>query len=149
MLMIQHLDQSNRRPSHSDPQVLLFWMELSSQIMGLYSWTILVNIMSHFSAWLTTDCAVDAPSLHGRLSWVIGTTRMVLELRTVVTCGSSTETEVRVWYAWTGGEVEWMESIIVWYLMQQVLTRPYTLGCTQQTLVRNKIGMVKIPITVF
>ena len=43
---------ANSRPAHSDPQVFLFQMVLSFQTMVSYSWTILVNLVSHFSAWL-------------------------------------------------------------------------------------------------
>ena len=55
----------------------------------------------------------------------------------LVSSGTSTEQEVRVWYVYTAGEVEWMESTIVRYLMQWMLSRLYTLECTQQTLVSH------------
>ena len=129
--------QSNQKPALFDPQMFWFWKVLSSQTMVLYTWTALVILPTHFYVWLTTECAVDVPSLQIGMSWVIGTTRMVLELPTMVRCGSSTEAEVLVWYAWTAGGVEWLESTVVWYLIQQVLTRPYTLECTQQTWVRE------------
>ena len=83
------------------------------------------------SAWLTTQHAVHVPSLQVKVSWVTGTTPMELEFPTVLKGGISTETEVLVWYVWTGGEEEQMEFTAVRYLMQQVLTRPYTLEYTQ------------------
>ena len=43
---------------------------------------------------------------------------MELEFLAVVTGGTSTEQEVRVWYVCRGGEVEKKESTIVRYLMQ-------------------------------
>ena len=56
-----------------------------------------------------------------------------------VRSGSSTEPEVRWWYAWTAEEVEWKESTAVRYLMQRMLPRPYTLECTQQALVSGYV----------
>ena len=60
---------------------------------------------------------------------------MELEFLAVVTIGTSTEQEVRVWYVCKGGEVECMEFTVVWYLMQQMSPKPYTLEYTQQVMV--------------
>ena len=62
---------------------------------------------------------------------------MELEFPAQVDGGTSTEPEVIVWYVYTGGEVERMGSTAVRYLIQQMLYRPYTLECTQQTLVSH------------
>ena len=60
---------------------------------------------------------------------------MELEFLAVVTSRTFTEQEVRVWYIYRGGEVEWLEFTVVWYLMQQMSPKPYTLEYTQQVLV--------------
>ena len=55
---------------------------------------------------------------------------MELEFLAIMRIGTSTEQEGLVWYIYTAGEVEWMESTAVTYLIQQVLFRNYTLECT-------------------
>ena len=57
--------------------------------------------------------------------------------------GISTETEVRWWYVCTAEEVERRGSTAVRYLMQYMLSRPYTLECTQQALV-SAIAMLML-----
>ena len=52
-----------------------------------------------------------------------------------VASGVSTEPEVTCWYVSTAEEVERMGSTAVRYLIHSMLPRPYTLDCTQQTLV--------------
>ena len=58
-----------------------------------------------------------------------------LEYPAIVASGSSTETEVRWWYVCAAKEVEWRGSTAVRYVIQGMLTRPYTLECTQQAVV--------------
>jgi len=72
----------------------------------------------------------------------------ILVLKSIINhhlwCGSSIETEVRVWYVWSGGEVEWMGSTAVWYLIQQVMTIPYTLEYMQQALVSGTRTLLQL-----
>ena len=58
-----------------------------------------------------------------------------LEYPVIVANGNSTETEVRWWYICAAEEVEWRGSTAVRYVIQGMLTRPYTLECTQQAVV--------------
>ena len=60
---------------------------------------------------------------------------MELEFSVQVNSGISTEPEVVWWYICNAEEVEQKGSIDVRYLILLVLSRPYTLECTQQTLV--------------
>ena len=64
---------------------------------------------------------------------------MELEFPAVVAHGISTEPEVRWWYVCIVEQVEWRGSTTVRYLIQQILIRPYSLDCTQQTLVSYRI----------
>ena len=57
---------------------------------------------------------------------------MELEYSVQAHGGTSTEPEVRWWYSCRGEEVERMGSTAVWYLMQQMISRLYTLEYTQE-----------------
>ena len=61
-----------------------------------------------------------------------GTFPMELEFPAMVKSGISTDPEIRWWYVWTANKVERMGSIAVRSLIQWMLTRKYTLECTQQ-----------------
>ena len=64
------------------------------------------------------------------LSLGTGSSPMELEFLAVVTSGTFIEPEVAWWYACNAEEVEQRESTAVRYLMQRMLSRPYTLECT-------------------
>ena len=73
-----------------------------------------------------------------------GSSPMELEFLVQITSGISTETEVRWRCVLTAEEVEWKGSTVVRYLIFLVLSRPYTLECTLQTLVSGRctLGVV-------
>ena len=126
------MHQFNWRTAHSGPQVFLFWMELSSQIMVLYSWIILVNLVSHFSAWLIYLLVINL-----LIVIVVGTGSFPMEpgFQALLNSGSSSEPEVRWWYFCTAGEVEWMESIAAIYLVKMKTHTDFMLECIQPLLV--------------
>ena len=64
-----------------------------------------------------------------------GSFPMKLEFLVVINSGSSIEPEVRWWYVCAAEEVEWRGSTAVRYVIQGMLTRPYTLQCTQRAVV--------------
>ena len=67
-----------------------------------------------------------------------GSSPMKLEFPVGVASRVSTEPEVGWWYLCTAEEVEWKGSTAVRYLILLVLSRPYTLECTQQALVSGR-----------
>ena len=107
-----------------------------------WTWRTLVKVMMPYSAWLTQLLVADF--LIVVFPEGTGTSPMKLGFLAVVPSGSSTGQEVRVQYFFTGGEVEWMESTVVRYLMQWISLRPYTLECTQQALVSAKDWVVPV-----
>ena len=62
---------------------------------------------------------------------------MELVFPTLMTSGIFTEPEVRWKYVCIAQEVELMGPTVVRYLIQQMFSRPYTLECTQQTVVSD------------
>ena len=68
-----------------------------------------------------------------------GSSPMELEFPVQVSSGIFTEPEVIWWYVCNAEEVEQKGSIDVRYLIHLVLSRPYTLECTQQTLVSGSL----------
>ena len=86
------------------------------------------------SAWLTSLLVADIHIKSGT-----GSFPMELEFPAVVSNGISTEPESRWWYVCTVEEMERRGSTTVRYLFQQILIRPYSLDCTQQTLVSYRI----------
>ena len=71
-------------------------------------------------------------------SYGTGSSPMELEFPVQVNSGISTEPEVIWWYVCTAEEVERKGSTAVRYLILLVLSRPYTLECTQQALVSGE-----------
>ena len=92
----------------------------------LWPWRTLVKVMMPCSVWLTSWIVA-------KLLVVTGSFPMELEFPALVFSGISAEVEVRWWYVCTGKEVEWLGSTTVWYLIQWMLPRAYTLECTMQT----------------
>ena len=69
---------------------------------------------------------------------------MELEFPAVVASGIFTEPEVKWWFKCTAEEMGRMGSTTVRYLMQRMLTRPYTLECIQQALVSGTYTLLSI-----
>ena len=99
----------------------------------LWPWRTLVKVMMPCSAWLTTLVVVKL--LKRSLVLGTGSFPMELEFPVWVITRISTGTEDRWWYVCTAEEVERKGSTAVRYLIQWMLTRSYTLECTQQVLV--------------
>ena len=111
----------------------LYSMAQHTRTTVLWPWRTLVKVMMPCSAWLTKLLVADLLILC--FPWGTGSFPMELEFLAVVSRGTFTEQEVRVWYFCKGEEVERKESTVVRYLMQWILLRPYTLECTiEQTL---------------
>ena len=124
---------------------LLFCMQMMSgsrsmvqhtRTTVLWPWRTLVKIILPCSAWLTSLLVAD--DLNLGLSQETGYSPIKLEFLVVAVTGTFIEPEVRWWYVWTVEEVERMGSTTVRYLPQWMLTRPSTLECTIQGLVRCK-----------
>ena len=81
------------------------------------------------SAWLGLLLVANSLNLGS------GFFQMKLKFPAMVPSLICTEPEVRWWYFWTAEEVERRGSTTVRYLIQWMLTRPYTLKCTQQAVV--------------
>ena len=122
--------------------IFFFWVQVmfSSHSMVQHTkttvswpWRTLVKMILPCSVWLTLLLVAEVKM---GLSWVIGSSPMEVEFSTVIDWGILTEPEVRWWYVCIVEEVEWMGFTAVRYLFQQMLSRPYTLECTTQTVVR-------------
>ena len=114
------------------------WMIRHTRTTVLWPWRTLVKtIILPCSAWLTSLLVAD--NLNLGLSQETGTSPIKLESPVETQSGTFIELEVRWWYVWTAEEVEWKGSTTVTYLIQRMLPRPYTLECTTQALVRNKV----------
>ena len=101
----------------------------------LWPWRTLVKGGMPCSASLTSLLVVE---MKMGLCSGIGSSPMQVEF-SVKHQRISTEPEVRWWYTWTAEEMEWRGSTAVRYLIQWMLSRPYTLECTQQALVSEVV----------
>ena len=101
-----------------------------------WHWRTLVNMVVHCCAGLTSLLVAD---LLMKMDLAQGTGTFPMEVVGFLPMGIwillFTEQEVRWWYVWITEEVERKGSTAVRYLIQWMLHRPYTLVCTQQTLV--------------
>ena len=98
-----------------------------------WPWRTLVKMMLPCSAGLTL--LIVAATLITATREETGFFLMELKSPVRVASGISTETEVTWWCVCIIEEVERRESTAVRCLIQWMLLRPYTLECTQQTLV--------------
>ena len=114
----------------------------------MWPWRTLVKEMMPCSAWLTWMLVANLLVLV-QMSYLRGTGSfpMELEFPAVVSCGISTEPEVTWWCSCIAEEVEWMGFTVVRYLIQWMLPRPYTLECTQQTLVSDIVCTLLLNLT--
>ena len=105
-----------------------------TKITASWTWRTLVKVMMPFGA-----------SPHTQIT---GSSPMELESPHQAYSGNSTViTCFHTWYICTAEEVVWLESTAVKYLVDQILSRPYTLVYTHQTLVSvicNKIELMNI-----
>ena len=84
---------------------------------------------------ITNLSACCRRSYTGEMQLTLGTGSSPMEPEFPALERISTETEIIWWYVCTAQEVEWKGSTAVRYLILLALPRPYTLECTQQTLV--------------
>ena len=122
------------------------WEVQTTRTTVLCPWRTLVKVLMPCSVWLTNLLVADLLILIplGYLLLGTGSSPMELGFPAVMCIGTCTEQEVTWCYLSRGGEVERRESTTVWYLMQWMLIRQYTLECTQQRLVSGKCNKTEL-----